>query len=105
VDVAFVVHRYDASEGTGGYVTELLPRVAREHDVTLYAAKVRAAVPEGTRVVPVRAVMLRMYTAILTFPAAFRAVRRKHDLVHAQGWVTGTWSSARRGCLRVVHGM
>ena len=49
------------------------------------------------------------YGMILTFPAAFGAVRRRHDLVHAQGWVTSTadvvtahivlqaWRTAARG--------
>lgn len=89
MNVALVVHSYDSSEGTGGYVVELLPRVARVHDVTLYAARVRSPVPAGVRVVKVPALMYRSYTAILSFPAAFRSVRRQHDLVHAQGWVTG----------------
>jgi len=90
MNVGIAVHNYDSSEGTGGYVAELLPRIADEHKVTLYAARVRAAVPSGVRVITVPAVMARAYTAILTFPAAFRAVRKAHDLVHAQGWVTGS---------------
>jgi UDP-glucose:(heptosyl)LPS alpha-1,3-glucosyltransferase len=87
VNVAFVVHRYDAGEGTGGYVTELLPRVARRHDVTLYAADLVTAPPPGTRVVRVPAPRRPATARILAFPLAFAAVRRRHDLVHAQGWV------------------
>jgi glycosyltransferase involved in cell wall biosynthesis len=87
VNIGIAVHRYSSREGTGGYVVELLPRIAREHRVTLYTAQVRAPVPEGVEVVPVPAVMLRAYTAILSFPWALRLVRRRHDLLHAQGWV------------------
>ncbi|HXV86477.1 MAG TPA: glycosyltransferase family 4 protein [Gemmatimonadales bacterium] len=89
MNLGVVVHRFDAGEGTGGYVVELLPRLAAHHQVTLYAAVVRAPVPPGVDVVRVPAVMWRAYSAILSFPAAFAAVRRPHDLVHAQGWVTG----------------
>ena len=88
MNIGIAVHSYDRSEGTGGYVTELLPRIATVHDVTLYTARVRAPVPDGVAVVQVHAIMARAYTAILSFPAAFKAVRRKHDLLHAQGWVT-----------------
>ncbi|MFQ5705717.1 MAG: glycosyltransferase family 4 protein [Gemmatimonadales bacterium] len=87
MNVAFVVHYYDSAEGTGGYVTELLPRVAHEHRVTLYAAGVKAPVPDGVEVVHVPALRGRAYSTILSFPLAYRAVRRKHDIVHAQGWV------------------
>lgn len=87
MDIAYIVHFYDTSEGTGGYVAELLPRVARTHKVTLYAAGVRVPVPDGVRVVHVPALRGRAYATILSFPIAFRAVRKKHDIVHAQGWV------------------
>lgn len=90
MNIGIVVHNYDHSEGTGGYVVELLPRIAAVHDVTLYAARVRAPIPRGVTVVRVPALMARAYTAILTFPAAFSAKRRKHDLLHAQGWVTSS---------------
>jgi len=90
VNVGIAVHRYDAGEGTGGYVAELLPRLAHIHRMTLYAARVVAPVPAGVTVVRVPAVMWRSYTAILSFPAALRAVRRPHDLFHANGWVTGS---------------
>lgn len=89
MNLAFVTHVYDRREGTGGYVVAILTRVARRHDVTLYAADVRAPVPEGVRVVRVPALRGRAYATILSFPAAFAAVRGRHDLVHAQGWVTG----------------
>lgn len=87
MNVAFVVHRYDASEGTGGYVTELLPRVAREHEVTLYAADVVTPPPAGIRVVRVPAFRQPAIARILSFPRAFRRVAGTHDVVHAQGWV------------------
>jgi glycosyltransferase involved in cell wall biosynthesis len=89
VNIGLVVHYYDLSEGTGGYAVELLTRVARHHQVTLYATGVRAPVPEGVAVVKVPALRSRTYTTILSFPAGFSAVRRRHDIVHAQGWVTG----------------
>lgn len=87
MNLALVVHHYDLSEGTGGYVARLLPRVARHHEVTLYAAGVHAAVPAPVRTVRVPALRGSAYATILSFPTAFRAVRRRHDLVHAQGWV------------------
>ncbi|MFC1639811.1 glycosyltransferase family 4 protein [Gemmatimonadota bacterium] len=90
MNVGIAVHSYDRSEGTGGYVTELLPSIAGIHEVTLYAARIRAPVPSGVTVVRVPAIMARTYTAILSFPTAFKAVRRKHDLTHAQGWVTSS---------------
>jgi glycosyltransferase involved in cell wall biosynthesis len=89
MNVGIAVHNYDASEGTGGYVVRLLPRIAAEHRVTLYTGRVAAPVPAGVEVVRVPALMGRTYARILTFPAAFRAVRRHHDLVHVQGWVSG----------------
>ncbi|HKI93995.1 MAG TPA: glycosyltransferase, partial [Gemmatimonadales bacterium] len=88
MNVAYVVHRFAEDEGTGRYTVELVRRVAPRHRVTLYAAEIAADVPPGVTVVKVPAVMTRAYTAILSFPAAFRLVRRAHDLVHAQGWVT-----------------
>ena len=87
MDIGLVVHYYDRSEGTGGYVVELATRFAAEHRVTVYAAGVRTPVPEGVRVVHVPALRGRAYATILTFPAAFAAVRKRHDVVHAQGWV------------------
>jgi glycosyltransferase involved in cell wall biosynthesis len=87
VNIAYVVHHYDASEGTGGYVTQLLPRLAQAHEVTLYAATVRTPPPDGVRVIHVPALRGRAYATILTFPAAFAAVRKSHDIIHAQGWV------------------
>lgn len=87
MDIGIAVHNYDPSEGTGGYVVELLPRIAAKHEVTLYAARVLASVPHGVRVIRVPALMSRAYTAILSFPAALQAVRRQHDIFHAQGWV------------------
>lgn len=87
LDIAFVVHYFDRSEGTGGYTVELVTRFARDHRVTVYAAGVRAPVPDGVRVVIVPALRGRAYATILTFPMAFSAVRGWHDVVHAQGWV------------------
>lgn len=88
MNVGVVVHNYDLGEGTGGYTAELVPRIAKVHDVTLYAVRVRAPVPPGVRWVRVPTLRSRGYATILTFPAAFAAVRERHDLVHAQGWVT-----------------
>lgn len=88
MNIGFVVHHFEASDGTGGYAVELVRRLAQEHAVTLYAAAVRAPVPAGVTVVRVPAVGGSAYARILSFPLAFAAVRRKHDVVHAQGWVT-----------------
>ena len=90
MNIAVVVHNYDLGEGTGGYTAEILPRIAVAHRVTLYAAEVRTPLPPGVQWVRVPALRSRGYATILTFPAAFAAVRKRHDLVHAQGWVTST---------------
>jgi UDP-glucose:(heptosyl)LPS alpha-1,3-glucosyltransferase len=87
VNLGFVVHHFDASDGTGGYGVELVRRFAASHDVTLYAASVRSLVPGGVDVVRVPAAGGSAYARILSFPLAFRAVRRAHDVIHAQGWV------------------
>jgi UDP-glucose:(heptosyl)LPS alpha-1,3-glucosyltransferase len=89
VDIGIAVHDYDRRQGTGGYTVELVERLAGRHSVTLYAAGVATPPPNGVRVVRVPAVRLSAYTTILSYPAAFAAVRRRHDAVHAQGWVTG----------------
>lgn len=89
MNVGFVTHYYDRDEGTGGYAVELVTRLAREHDVTLYAAGIRTPPPPGVTVLRVPAVTRRAYTTILSFPGAFARLRRPHDVVHAQGWVTG----------------
>lgn len=90
MNIAFAAHNFDRREGTGGYVVEILTRVARQHDVTLYAAAARAPVPESVRFVRVPALRGSAYATILSFPAAFAAVRGRHDILHAQGWVTGS---------------
>jgi len=90
MNLGLAVHQYAASEGTGGYVVELLPRLARLHRVTLYAARIAAPVPPGVEVVRVPAIMRRAYTAILSFPLGLRAVRRRHDLFHVQGWIASS---------------
>jgi UDP-glucose:(heptosyl)LPS alpha-1,3-glucosyltransferase len=87
MNIGIVVHYFDRSEGTGGYVVELLQRITRHHEVTLYAAGVRSSVPPGVKIVPVPALRGRAYATILSFPAVFAAVRRRHDLVHTQGWL------------------
>ena len=88
MNIGIAVHNYHRREGTGGYVMRLAPYLAAEHDVTVYAARFREPLPEGVTGIKVPAVMWRAATAALSFPAAFRSVRQKHDLVHAQGWVT-----------------
>ncbi|MBI2402284.1 MAG: glycosyltransferase family 4 protein [Gemmatimonadetes bacterium] len=88
MNVGIAVHQYAASEGTGGYVVELLPRIAGVHRVTLYAARIAAPVPPGVQVVRVPTVMRRAYSAILTFPLGLRLVRQPHDLFHVQGWIS-----------------
>jgi glycosyltransferase involved in cell wall biosynthesis len=88
LDIAIVVHNHDAADGTGGSTVELVKRLARDHAVTLYCASAPTAPPDEVRVVHVPAARSRAYALILTFPAALRVVMSKHDLVHAQGWVT-----------------
>lgn len=86
MNIGIAVHRYAANDGTGGYVAELVPRIARVHRVTLYAARIGTPVPAGVEVIKVPAIMSRAYAAILTFPLGLRTVRRQHDLFHVQGW-------------------
>lgn len=109
MDIALVVHHYDRAEGTGGYVVELATRLAAEHRVTIYAAGVRTPPPDGVRIVRVPALRGRAYATVLTFPTAFAAVRKRHDIVHVQGWnasradvvtahiVLGAWREAAAG--------
>lgn len=87
MNVGIVVHHFDAADGTGGYVVNLLPYLAQHHSITVYAAAFRAPLPDNVQAVRVPAVRGRAYATILSFPAAFARVRQRHDLVHAQGWV------------------
>lgn len=87
MNLGIAVHRYAANDGTGGYVAELVPRIAQVHRVTLYAARIATPVPPGVEVIRVPAIMSRAYTAIVSFPLGLRAVRRQHDLFHVQGWI------------------
>ncbi|MFI5208339.1 MAG: glycosyltransferase family 4 protein [Gemmatimonadales bacterium] len=84
-----VAHNHNRAEGTGGYTAELVARVALAHDVTLYAAGIASTPPANVNVVRVPALTGFAYGTILTFPLGFAIRRRQHDVVHAQGWVTG----------------
>lgn len=88
MNIAFVVHHYASSEGTGGYVVELVRRLAPHHRVTVYARSAPTPVPPGVDFVRVAALGGPAYATVLSFPWAFSRVRRTHDVVHAQGWVT-----------------
>ena len=57
MNIGIAVHRYALNDGTGGYVAQLVPRIAQAHDVTLYAARVAGAVPAGVHFVRVPAMM------------------------------------------------
>ena len=61
-----------------------LRRIAPHHKVTLYAAGVRADVPPGVEIVHVPALRGRAYATILSFPAAFASVRRRHDSINTR---------------------
>lgn len=89
MNIGIAVHRFDTSEGTGRYAVELADRLAATHRVTVYAAHATADLPERVRLVRVPAVRATAYTFILSYPVGFAAVRQRHDLLHAQGWVTG----------------
>lgn len=89
MNVGIAVHRFDRTEGTGGYAVELVQRLVAEHRITVYTARVAAPVPAAVDVVHVPALLATAYTAVLSFPPALRLVRRRHDLFHAQGWVSG----------------
>jgi UDP-glucose:(heptosyl)LPS alpha-1,3-glucosyltransferase len=90
MNLGMVVANYDRSEGTGGYTVELVTRLAATHQVTVYASGFQTPPPAGVRAIRVPALPSRGYATILSFPLAFAAVRQKHDLVHAQGWSTGS---------------
>jgi UDP-glucose:(heptosyl)LPS alpha-1,3-glucosyltransferase len=87
MNVALVVHNFDRGEGTGGYAVHLAEQFAPGHAVTVYARGVRASVATGIEVVRVPALGGRAYATVMTFPTGFRWVRRRHDVIHAQGWV------------------
>ncbi len=88
MNIALAVHNYDPGSGTGGYVVELSRRLAQRHDVTVYAATWKEPVP-GVRMIRVPALRGSAYATMLSFPAAFAAVRGRHDIVHTQGWQGG----------------
>lgn len=88
MNIGFVVHHFDSSDGTGGYAVEVVNRLAPRHRVTLYAAEVRSEPHPAVKVVRVPAVSGAAYAKILSFPCGFARVRGEHDIIHAQGWVT-----------------
>lgn len=90
MDIGFVVHDYDVREGHGRYSVELISRISRVHKVTLYATNVShdPPPPPGVDVVKVPTIRRPSYATILTFPTAFAVMRRRHDLIHTQGWNT-----------------
>ena len=87
MNVALVVHHFDRGEGTGGYAVHLAEQMATRHAVTVYVKGVRTSVPPGIEIVRVPALGGRAYATVMTFPLGFRWVRRRHDIIHAQGWV------------------
>lgn len=92
MDIGFVVHDYDVREGHGRYSVELISRISRVHKVTLYATNVSQdpPPPPGVDVVKVPTIRRPSYATILTFPTAFAVMRRRHDLIHTQGWNTAS---------------
>jgi len=86
MNIGFVVHDYDIREGHGRYAVELVTRLAIDHDVTVYAASIVTPPPPAVTVIPVPAVRRPSYASIVTFPRGFARVRRRHDVVHVQGW-------------------
>lgn len=86
MNIGFVVHDYDTRDGHGRYAVELVARICRRHDVTVYAANFGTPVPDGVKLKRVPAVERPAHATILSFPAAFALVRGTHDLVHVQGW-------------------
>jgi len=86
MNIGFVVHDFDTREGHGRYAVELVRRLAKEHEVTVYAKSQAAPLPEGARFRTVPAVARPAQATILSFPTAFAAVRTRHDVVHVQGW-------------------
>jgi UDP-glucose:(heptosyl)LPS alpha-1,3-glucosyltransferase len=90
VNIGFVVHHYDPTDGTGGYAVEIVNRLAQDNAITLYASALQADPPANVTVVRVPSLGGSAYARILSFPLGFSRVRRSHDVVHAQGWVTET---------------
>lgn len=92
--IAFVVHEYTRTFGHSRYVVELAERLARDHEVHVFANRVHTDVAtRGITFHHVPAWRRDALATIVTFiPFATARVRRgSFDVVHAQG-VT-TWSA------------
>ena len=86
MNIALVVHDFDPAVGHGRYCHELARRLARRHELTIYAN--RFAGGDGPwRQVHVPAWRRVALASVFTFLAASeRRVRAgRHDIVHAQG--------------------
>ncbi len=88
MNIGFVVHDYDRGEGHGRYACEIVERISDVHDVTLYARNITTQPPASVEVIEVKALSRPSYGTVVTFPGAFDRIRKKHDVVHAQGWST-----------------
>jgi UDP-glucose:(heptosyl)LPS alpha-1,3-glucosyltransferase len=86
VRIAFVVHDYDRVHGHSRYVSELVERFARSHEVHVFANRFEADPPAGVTAHRVPALRASALTTIFSFlPAAALRVRGRFDIVHAQG--------------------
>jgi glycosyltransferase involved in cell wall biosynthesis len=87
MNLAFVVHDFDPGLGQGRYCLELALRLARSHDVTIYANRFAVEPRPGWRFVRVPAWRTTALTTVFTFLAAShrRVLRGGHEVVHAQG--------------------
>jgi glycosyltransferase involved in cell wall biosynthesis len=89
VRLAFVVHDYHRSGGHSRYVTELVERFCRAHEVHVFSNTFDVPLPRGAVAHRVPAVRTTALSTILSFvPFAARQVaRERFDVVHAQGFV------------------
>jgi UDP-glucose:(heptosyl)LPS alpha-1,3-glucosyltransferase len=85
--IAYVVHDYHRAGGHSRYVAELATRLAREHEVHVYANRIDADANTSIRFHHVPAWRANALTTVLSFilPVTFQ-IGRGFDIVHSQGF-------------------
>lgn len=85
--IALVVHDHDPGYGQGRYTVELASRLAKDHDVHVYANRFGAPLQPNVTYQRVPAVRASAMLTILSFVRAAESLlkRQRYDIVHAQG--------------------
>jgi UDP-glucose:(heptosyl)LPS alpha-1,3-glucosyltransferase len=85
--VALVVHDFDRRVGHGRYAVELALRLAKEHEIVVYANRFDIGTEPNLKFVTVPAWRHTALSGVLTFiRSAERLIRQqRHDIIHAQG--------------------